>query len=188
MGIKTYTTQQVSRLCDIHINTVLKWINEGHIKAFKTPGGHHRIPHDELMAFIKRYEMPIAEELKPQQRLFVIVSSDADTQDLLALAIESVAPEAKVVTLDNSIDALFTIAARCPELVILDVDLPDVDGALLCRKLKSHSNTKKIGLLAVSSAYSKHMRQKVETFADAFLAKPLRDLKQLQETIRRLVG
>jgi CheY-like chemotaxis protein len=163
---------------------VLKWINEGHIKAFKTPGGHHRIPHDELMSFLKRYKMPIPEELKPHQKLLVIVSNDAETQDLLEQAIESVVPDAKVVTLDNSIDALFTITLQRPELVILDVDLPNVDGALLCQKFRSYSNTKNIRLLAISSEHSKI----VETFADAFLAKPLRDVKKLQGKIRRLVG
>ncbi len=56
-------------MCDIHRNTVLKWINEGHIKAFKTPGGHNRIPHGELLSFLKRYEMPIREELKLHQRV-----------------------------------------------------------------------------------------------------------------------
>ncbi len=79
------------------------------------------------------------------------------------------------------------VAAQRLELVILDLDLPGVDGAFLCRKLKSHSDTKNIRLLAISSSYSEEMKQNVDVFADAFLARPLGDVKQLQETIRRLV-
>src|SRR3989339_789456 len=57
------TTFQVSKLLHVDITTVIDWIDSGKIPAYKTPGGHRRIEIKDLLEFLKKYRMPIPEEL-----------------------------------------------------------------------------------------------------------------------------
>ncbi|MCB4792421.1 MAG: response regulator [Elusimicrobia bacterium] len=58
------TTYQVSRYCGVTLTTVTNWIEHGLIPAYKTPGGHRRVKKDDLIEFLKNYNMPIPDELK----------------------------------------------------------------------------------------------------------------------------
>ncbi len=58
------TTYEVSKLCNVTLATVVNWIGQGMIPAYKTPGGHRRIKREDLIEFLKKYKMPIPEELK----------------------------------------------------------------------------------------------------------------------------
>ena len=42
------TTRQASQVLNVGISSIKRYIYEGKIKAYKTPGGHHRIPKSEL--------------------------------------------------------------------------------------------------------------------------------------------
>lgn len=51
-------TSDVAGYLNVKNSTVLSWITRGKLKAFKTPGGHWRVLHEEFLAFLKRYEIP----------------------------------------------------------------------------------------------------------------------------------
>ena len=45
--------------CQVSKSTVLKWIKDGKLKAFRLPGGHYRIDRQDFRSFLERYNMPI---------------------------------------------------------------------------------------------------------------------------------
>ncbi|MFH1892810.1 MAG: helix-turn-helix domain-containing protein [Candidatus Zixiibacteriota bacterium] len=47
------STGQAAGICSVTPDTVLKWIRSGRIQAVRTPGGHHRIPHEALLEFLR---------------------------------------------------------------------------------------------------------------------------------------
>lgn len=63
MNPKTYTTFEAAEILGVQPTTVIKWHNQGRIKAYKTPGGHRRILEVDLFIFIQEYEFPVGEEL-----------------------------------------------------------------------------------------------------------------------------
>ena len=58
----TFTTAQAARLLGVSVATVVYWIDDGRLKAHKTPGGHRRIAREDLISFAHHYEMPLGDD------------------------------------------------------------------------------------------------------------------------------
>lgn len=61
------TTYQASKFCNVSLTTVVNWQEQGLLAAYKTPGGHRRIKRHDFIEFLKKYNMPIPEELESEK-------------------------------------------------------------------------------------------------------------------------
>jgi DNA-binding response OmpR family regulator len=79
----------------------------------------------------------------------------------------------KVFTADNGKDAIEEIKTELPDLILLDVMLPDMDGFEICKQVRAYAPTKKIPIIFVS-AKSQETDKVVglELGADDYLTKP----------------
>ena len=57
------TPRVVAMYCLVSKSTVLKWIRDGELQAFRLPSGHYRIAKEDFRDLLERYDMPIKEEL-----------------------------------------------------------------------------------------------------------------------------
>ena len=57
-----FTVFQASQYCKVSPQTIINWIDQGHIKAYKTPGGHRRINIKDLEFFMQKQGIPIPQE------------------------------------------------------------------------------------------------------------------------------
>ena len=48
------TVFKASQICNVSAKTIINWIDSGHIKAYKTVGGHRRINRSDLEYFMKK--------------------------------------------------------------------------------------------------------------------------------------
>jgi excisionase family DNA binding protein len=53
------TTGVVARHCGVSKVTVLRWIEQGNLVAFRLPGGQNRIHRDDFYDFANRHNIPI---------------------------------------------------------------------------------------------------------------------------------
>ncbi len=88
----------------------------------------------------------------------------------------------------NGPDGLAKVGTFEPHLVVLDLQLPGLDGMELCRKVKADPATRSVKILAITARpeWALH-EQALGAGADGFLAKPFR-LAELQAEVIRLVG
>jgi excisionase family DNA binding protein len=56
------TTGDVADYCQVSRSSVFRWIRQGKLHAFTTPGGHYRVHEREFRSFLARYGMPIIQE------------------------------------------------------------------------------------------------------------------------------
>jgi putative two-component system response regulator len=78
-----------------------------------------------------------------------------------------------VVTAPDGESALRTVASDRPDLVLLDVNLPGIDGVEVCRRLKQDPATRMIPVVLITTLTSSADRiQGIEAGADDFVAKP----------------
>ena len=58
-GSEYLTTGTVAKYCGVSKMTVLRWIEEGYLTAFRLPKGHNRIRRDDFREFLARHSMPV---------------------------------------------------------------------------------------------------------------------------------
>jgi len=113
-------------------------------------------------------------------RKVLIAEDDESTRDLLKIIVAGAGFQ--VETVEDGEKALRAIKADPPDLIILDIMLPEVHGFSICRQVKSDETLKGIKILMLSAkSFQADRRQAEEVGADAFLAKPVNPLELIQK-------
>ncbi len=183
---KYYSTSEVAKLCNVHRNTIIAAIKKNILKAYKTPGGHSRISHKDLVKFCQEKGIPFAETIENGVKV-LIVDDDPILPTILAKGLES---EGYVVAIaQNGYDAGFLTIEFKPIIILLDVLLPDINGDIVCKRIRSHSETQDIYIIAMSGVSNIRVEnQMLDAGADYFLPKPfnLDDVLRIVNKLRDL--
>jgi len=178
-----YTTHEVSRLLHVNPRSVINWIEQSLLQSYRTPGGHRRIRHDDLMAFLRKHQIPTPASLVADKFSILIVDDDQEIIDLLKAYLERQAPY-EITTAADGITALIEVGRVKPDVLILDIMIPGVDGVEVCRRIKADSSNR-TAIIAISGT-TERQSQVLEAGADAFMLKPV-DMDQLHAEARRLL-
>lgn len=185
---RLYTTGEIAELCHVTINAVKKWIAAGKINAFRTPGGHFRINSCEFMAFLDKYKLEIKEEAFPERRRILVVDDEPGIVEFIKGALEMMERNFLIETASDGYEALIKVGDFKPELLVLDIKMPKIDGLEVCRRLKSDEATKHIKILVVTAYGQTEVASAIlKCGADVCLSKPL-NLKALQTHAASLLG
>lgn len=112
----------------------------------------------------------------------LVVDDNADNVQLLLDIFASM--NLDVVSAFNGADALHSVAARHPDLIILDVNMPGMSGFEVCEKLKSSSDTAHIPILMLTALEDvDHRVEGLKLGADDYLIKPFNP-RELMERVR----
>ena len=191
-----YTTFEISQICGVNPTTVQNWVKTKQLKAFQTPGKHRRIRRDDLIEFLNEFGMPLPPELSAelsandvQKSLptILVVDDDVDVRNVIADALRTGSQELNILEARNGVDALLTIGRSKPDMIILDVKMPGMNGYDVCARLKANDEVRNIKIVAVSGDGSPDVRERIiAAGADTFYAKPL-DLIGFRDECFRLL-
>ncbi len=169
---RTFTTFEVARVCGVFHTTVTNWVNKGKLKARTTPGGHRRIPLADLLDFMQRFDMPIPPDLVERPKRVLVVDDVEEARESFARVVKKLGSY-DVASCSSGVEALIAIGKDLPDLLILDVRMPDVNGLDVCRVLRSGEHTKPIKILAITgAALSAEEERFLSAHTDGFLRKP----------------
>jgi len=169
------TSHQVGGLIQVNPTSVNKWVEEGLIPAFRTPGGHRRIKAIDLISFLDAHKMPIPRDLEViARRRLLVVDDDAKMLKALERTSKKYAHRLQMLTVTNGIDALVQVGAFKPHLIVLDVIMPEIDGLEVCRRLKANPETSGITVVVTSAQLKPDIVKKAtEAGAAQCLPKPI---------------
>ena len=171
---KNLSTFAIAQMLHVDPGSVANWIDQDLLKAYRTPGGHRRVATEDLLIFLREHKMPIPPELDTVPNRILIVDDEASVTGLIARAIRSVLPECEVVEAHDGFRAGTMIATLRPDVVILDLRMPGMDGYEVCRLIKSQATTCHAEVLAMTAFPSPESDQKIrECGARVCLSKPL---------------
>src|SRR3989304_8904918 len=138
---KPYTTGEIAGFCHVTINAVKKWIASGKLAAFRTPGGHYRVHRDDFIAFLSKFKLDIKEAIFPERKRVLIVDDESGVVAFINGAIESMDGGYEIETAKEGNEGLIKVGDFKPELLILDIRMPNIDGFEVCRRIKSDRST-----------------------------------------------
>ena len=186
---KLLSTGDIARYCHTGVTQVKRWIQKGDIEAFRNPGGHYRVTKTKFREFLERNGMPIADEFfnAPHKKIMV-VDDDAAVIKAYSILVKNHYDEVVVETASDGYEALIKTGSFKPDLLILDIRMPKIDGLEVCRRLREDTTTgpgiKIIAVTAHSEAYDRNTV--IAAGADEYLIKPI-DSKTLLENVDKMM-
>lgn len=181
---------QVAKYCNVHPRTVIRWLERGHLKGFKLPGrGNNRVLISEFINFLNRNQMPIPEALSSysadvKPRVLVVDDEPAMAK---AIARRFRLKGWQVDIAEDGFQAGLRVAEQRPDLMVLDLMMPRMDGLALLDSLKKESLLSQILVMVLSAADQQQLKQAQQAGAHLALAKPFA-VEQLVEMAERLLG
>ena len=150
MSAKTvFTTGEAAKICKVSQQTIIRCFDNGSLKGFRVPGSKfRRIPRDQLFAFMRDNGIP-TDALESGKRKVLIVDDDEELVELLSDVFEKDG-RFEVKTANNGFDAGMQVREFRPDLVVLDVMLPDINGKEVCQRIRSDETLEAVKIICIS--------------------------------------
>jgi excisionase family DNA binding protein len=184
------TTGAIARYCEVSTNAVKKWIRQSDLPAFRTPGGHFRVSREAFRSFLERHGMPVSAAFFASRAPRVLIADDEPVvRELVRELVLSATTDPVVVeTAEDGYDALLKVGDFKPDLLILDLKMPRMDGFEACRSIRGNPHTAHIRIVAMTGFSGAGNRERIlAAGAHTCFDKPLA-IGPFQDTVRALLG
>lgn len=185
------TTREIAGMLNVSRVTVTRWIKTGQLKAFRlSEGGNYRILTDDFLAFLKRMKAAnYMLDTAPARTVRILVVDDSpQVVDAIRAFLEQANSDYHVVGTTSSFDAGCLVYSFKPDIVILDIVMPMLDGFQVCQRIKNDPATAHIKIIAITGYATKENIEKImNAGASVCLAKPF-DYNHLVEEIEKALA
>ncbi|MEA1911222.1 MAG: response regulator [Spirochaetota bacterium] len=178
--VRIFSALEVANICGVVNQTAINWIKNNHLKAFTTPGGQYRIYSEDLVDFLNNRGMRVPEELSDvlaglnTNKKVMIIDDDKDLNEMMKLIFSRKLENFDVIQAFDGFEAGKLLVSEKPDVIILDIDLPGVNGHLLCAKIKEDKDLGSPVVISISGLDDTFEEEKIlSEGADAFFTKPL---------------
>lgn len=161
------STLEAARLLGMAVRSVQMMVDRGELEAWKTPGGHRRISRDSLDRWLAARQgaavtrpapldavapAPVPSGPAPALAPCVLLIEDSiHYQNLISLLLRQAFPDVSVHIAGDGIAGLAMAGRLQPQVMIVDILLPGIDGAALITGLRSHPQFSGMKLVVVTS-------------------------------------
>lgn len=146
------STRQAAIRLGVSLGTVQNMVESGALEAWKTTGGHRRIPVASVDALLARRRNMTPSNQEATGSLDILIAEDDPTLQILYQAtFESWNLPFKLRMVDNGFDGLLQVGQRTPDVLIADLMMPGMDGFEMIRHLRAKPTLARMDIIVVSA-------------------------------------
>ena len=176
------TPGQVAKILMVSPAAVRLWAEKGDIKALTTPGGHRRFMASEVERFSIERGL-IRTKSKNMQFSVLIVDDDVQFTNYLKKLLAKYKEHIDVDVANDGFSAGLKVQENEPDIVLLDLMMPGLDGFTVCQRIKANSTTMDTRVIAMTGYPSVENVEKIlAAGAEVCLEKPV-DKQELLEIL-----
>lgn len=192
--MKTLKPSDIAQYCDVHQRTVSRWIANGQLKGHKLPGrGNYRVLVEDFINFLHQQKMPMPEaflasnnkELSAAKKSILIIDDELSMRNALKRALQST--PYTILFAQDGFQAGVKIIAEKPDLILLDLSLPGLDGFEVIQFIRLRPDLATLKILVLSGLSSTDLVESIRLGADDAIAKPF-DNKDLLNRVNMLLS
>lgn len=164
------STLQAARILGLAVRSVQLMVDRGDLSAWKTPGGHRRI----TRASVDRWRQGVRPTLtapaappdighdtphRPEETVppgsdaqrVLLIEDSVHFQTLVSLLVKQHFPDLDLYVANDGIAGLAMTGQHQPDVLLIDILLPGIDGATLITSLRSHPQFQHMQLIVITS-------------------------------------
>ena len=183
---QVFTTGEAAEICKVSQQTIIRCFDNGRLHGFRVPGSRfRRIPRGELLRFMKANDIPI-DGLESTRKRVLVVDDDEQILDLF-LDVFGRDDRFEVKTAKTGYDAGLLTEKFKPHLILLDYMLPDINGNLVCERVRANAELADTRIIVVSGVVKQdEIDALLHNGADEFFKKPF-NIDQLVKRVAELL-
>ena len=144
-----FTTGEAAKICKVSQQTVIRCFDSGQLKGFRVPGSRfRRIPREHLFAFMRENGIP-TDALESGKRKILVVDDDVELVELITDVLDRDG-RFEVRSANNGFDAGMMVKDYKPDLIVLDVMLPDINGKEVCQRVRNDKTMDSVQIICIS--------------------------------------
>ena len=177
-----FTTGEAAKICKVSQQTIIRCFDSGQLKGFRVPGSRfRRIPRDVLYKFMKENSIP-TDALESGKRKALIVDDDEELVELIRDVLEADG-RFEIRVANNGFDAGMMVKDYHPDIIVLDVMLPDINGKEVCQRVRSDTSLDDVKIVCISGMVEEDkVADLKEAGANQFMQKPF----EIESLIERM--
>ncbi|RLT06315.1 MAG: response regulator [Planctomycetota bacterium] len=181
-----FTTGEAAKICKVSQQTIIRCFDSGQLRGFRVPGSRfRRIPRDILYRFMKENGIP-TDALESGRRKALIVDDDEELVELIRDALEADG-RFEIRVANNGFDAGMMVREYHPDVIVLDVMLPDINGKEVCQRVRSDNTLDDVKIICISGMVEQDKIEDLKASgANEFMQKPF-EVENLIERICMLL-
>lgn len=145
------STRQAAQRLGVSLGTVQNMVENGALEAWKTTGGHRRIPIASVDALLARRRTQTSGHHDAAGRLDILITEDDPTLQLLyQMTMESWNLPITLRIVNNGFEGLLQVGQRTPDILIADLLMPGMDGFEMIRHLRANPDLARMDIIVVS--------------------------------------
>lgn len=173
---------KAAKIYGVSRTTVLNWIKSEKVRAIKTPGNHYRVDLSEIVGLKNGSRTKEAVGKKK----IMIVDDDEVSVQLLKEIIEDNFEDAELIYFHDGYSALLSIVKADPDIVLLDLNMPKMDGFEFARSIYENADTNDIPIIVISAYIDNSARQELNSYNVTHFIDKLHFHEGIVDTIKEL--
>ena len=148
-----FSTIEAAQMLGLAVRSIQLMVDRGELSAWKTPGGHRRISRASIEAWAARRggARPPNDLPAPVREKILLIEDSVHYQNLVSLLVAQQFPQVDLHMAPDGIVGLALYGQLQPDLLIVDILLPGIDGATLITSLRSQPQFARSRLIVVTS-------------------------------------
>ena len=183
------TIAETAHLLNVHINTVRRWSDQGMLKSYRIgTRGDRRFRNEDIDSFLVGLNRPPAQrqETANVDRKKILIADD--DSNIRALVRRMLGSDYLVLDAGDGDEAISLARRHSPDLVLMDILMPNTDGYTACRAIKQDPLTRGIPVVMLTGiAYELNKKLSQQMGADGYITKPF-DRKSLLDGISDILN
>jgi excisionase family DNA binding protein len=172
------TLGQAAKYLGVAQSTIRKWSDQGRVPAFYTPGGHRRYKRADLDAFLERSGPSGTTSGGP---VVLVVDDDERLREYVRVNLEMEGYSVREA--GNAEEGLRVLEESTPDLVLLDVMMPEVDGWEMLRRVQERHGVGAIPVIMFSGQIEEQAAgEATSRGAQGFIGKPFNPQQLIDQT------
>ncbi|MFA6567578.1 MAG: response regulator [Victivallales bacterium] len=172
---KLLKTNDAAQYLGVSRSSLTNWVKQNLLGSGLTPGGHYRFTVDELDKFAERRGLRIPKTLNDSGKIkILVIDDDGAFREFIKDALD-VFSGFELREASDGMQGVLLIGTWQPDLVILDLRMPNMNGIDFCRILRQNEDTEDVKVIITSAHLSPEAKAEIlKLSVDVVLEKPVR--------------
>jgi excisionase family DNA binding protein len=184
---KYISVNEIAEYLEVSKQTVHKCIQDKKIKSYPIPSGRKKVLRDDFLSYLKDHDLPVNNDMFPNYRKKMVVIDDDDKIiNLFQRYFQKVSSGWQIEYARDGMTGLLKIGVFRPDVIILDIEMPGMDGIEVCKKIQEDANLAHIKIIIISGFTSIYEDELQELGMVTVLEKPF-TFSELNEKLNQFL-